>query len=395
MEINIFNYNTLSKYCVLSYGEITSSKITTIENGKFGSSPTPSFSINLTPESERDNHDAETALTELRSFFSELQTYAFGFPVVPISYVNTPITLYPNTYYYSPRNATFSDIQIILDAEGDSNAVFFIGIQNQLLFNNILSIELINGATNRNVYWYGLQIIFTGNSPATIPGIFFGYNSISFENTANILGNLYSGAGSISFLETSSVHAITPPPPPDPTPTPAPIPLPISDICFLGDTPITTDQGNILIKNIKPKIHTFNNTPVIAITKIITNDKYLICFDKDSLGENYPNKQTVMSKNHKIKYNGVMIEAFNFVNKFENVYKVEYNGEILYNILMKKYGLINVNNLTCETLHPKNFIARLYTDKTIKNKQNLITNMNKSILENDYNSYKKTMKYFL
>ena len=167
-------------------------------------------------------------------------------------------------------------------------------------------------------------------------------------------------------------------------------PPPISNICFLSDTPITTDQGICSIECINTDINTIDNKQIISITQTVTQDKYLVCFEKNSLGVNYPINKTIMSKDHKIYYKGKMISAYKFINHFENVKKIKYNGEILYNILMEKYEKINVNNLICETLHPKNIIAKLYTsnlNKEYKNK--IIVIMNNSIINNDHKSYKK------
>jgi hypothetical protein len=40
--------------------------------------------------------------------------------------------------------------------------------------------------------------------------------------------------------------------------------------------------------------------------------------------------------------------------------KVPY-GQLLYNILLEDYGIVLANNLICETLNPKNVIAKLCT----------------------------------
>ncbi len=37
------------------------------------------------------------------------------------------------------------------------------------------------------------------------------------------------------------------------------ISAPVTNICFLAGTPVTTDQGNIPIEKINPKIHTIRN----------------------------------------------------------------------------------------------------------------------------------------
>lgn len=52
-----------------------------------------------------------------------------------------------------------------------------------------------------------------------------------------------------------------------------------------------------------------------------------------------------------------MREANTFLYKFKNV------GKVKYNVLMKEYSHMLVNNLICETLHPENIFAKLYTKK--------------------------------
>jgi hypothetical protein len=141
--------------------------------------------------------------------------------------------------------------------------------------------------------------------------------------------------------------------------------LPISNICFLSNTPVVTNQGIVLIEKLDPNIHTINNKRIVAITKTLTFDKYLICFEKNSLDHYKPRKDTYMTKDHRVYYNGKSMKAIEFVGKYPGVKKVKYNGEILYNILMDKYEKITVNNLICETLHPKNPIAKLYNDKNL------------------------------
>jgi hypothetical protein len=162
----------------------------------------------------------------------------------------------------------------------------------------------------------------------------------------------------------------------------------ISNICFPAGTPVTTDQGNIPIDKINPEIHTIHNNPIVAITKTITQDTHLVCFEKHALGLNKPNKKTVTSKNHKVYYNGKMTKAHHFLKQFKNVTEIEYNGEILYNVLMEKHDKLKVNNLTFETLDPKNIIAKLCTSNFDKEyKDNIIVMINNSIMQNDHRLY--------
>jgi uncharacterized delta-60 repeat protein len=136
--------------------------------------------------------------------------------------------------------------------------------------------------------------------------------------------------------------------------------VPISNICFPANTLISTNQGNIAIQYLDPKIHTIRNKKIQLITKTVTQDKYLVCFEKDSLDKNVPSEKTIITKNHGIFYKGKMIYAKEFINKFDNVKKIKYTGETLYNVLLKEHDKMMVNNLICETLHPENKMVELY-----------------------------------
>jgi streptogramin lyase len=134
-----------------------------------------------------------------------------------------------------------------------------------------------------------------------------------------------------------------------------------SSICFIANTPIVTDQGIIAIDKINPKVHTIRNNQIKLITKTVTDDKYLVCFEKDALGPNIPSKTTIMSKNHALLYKGKMVRAKDLINKNNSIYRVKYTGETLYNVLMETHEKILVNNLVCETLEPNCMIAELFT----------------------------------
>ena len=133
--------------------------------------------------------------------------------------------------------------------------------------------------------------------------------------------------------------------------------LPTSPICFPAGTPILTDQGYIPIDKITSQ--TLHGKK-IQLTKTITTDRYLICFEKDSLEKNVPFQRTLVSKNHMIYYKQYALRAKDMIPYFENVYKVKYTGEVLYNVLIDIHGLMKVNNMTCETLDPTHAIAKLY-----------------------------------
>ena len=141
--------------------------------------------------------------------------------------------------------------------------------------------------------------------------------------------------------------------------TSEPVPV-ISNTCFPKGTPITTNQGTISIEEINPNKHTIRNKKIVAVTQTVSTEDSLICFEKNSLGNQIPSQRTIMSMNHVVFFGGMGIQAKKFVGKVENIKKVDYNGEILYNILLEDYDKMLVNNIIVETLHPSNRVAKLF-----------------------------------
>jgi alpha-tubulin suppressor-like RCC1 family protein len=136
-----------------------------------------------------------------------------------------------------------------------------------------------------------------------------------------------------------------------------------TNICFVAGTPIKTDQGSIDIERINIDKHTINKNKIIAITKTKNEtDDSLVFFEKNSIAKNYPKKDTIISRRHKILYKGVFKEAQEYINE-TTIYEIKYNDETLYNVLLDKHSTMKVNNLICETLHPENKVALFYKEK--------------------------------
>jgi uncharacterized delta-60 repeat protein len=176
-----------------------------------------------------------------------------------------------------------------------------------------------------------------------------------------------------------------------------PFPPPIVPICFPAGTPVLTDQGNIDIEKINPEFHTIHRKPIIAITQSVMNENNIVCIEKHSLGINIPNKRTYISNYHGIIYNNKLIPAKQLVGRLQGIYYVKYNGETLYNVLMEKHYIMNVNNIRVETLNPRNIVAKLYTNEhTPEEKAKIILEINETSKNNinnhnyeSYNGYEK------
>ena len=171
--------------------------------------------------------------------------------------------------------------------------------------------------------------------------------------------------------------------------------VPASNICFPAGTPILTDQGIVNIDQINTDLHSIDGQEIIGITKTVTLDKYLIGFKPNAVGLNIPTQPTLMSKDHKIMFKGQLVPAERFLKFSKDVVKVKYSGETLYNVLLAEHGLIGVNNMICETLHPDNVIAKLYrSTASQKYKNNIVYEINEALQTRDLPKYKALLNTF-
>ena len=174
----------------------------------------------------------------------------------------------------------------------------------------------------------------------------------------------------------SGITVVDSTPPPDP-------------ICFPKGTPVSTNLGPVAIEKLNPDKHTIRGHNIVAITQSRPLQKHIVCFEKDALSKNVPSQQTLCSMEHKVFFKGEMIKARNLVDLCENVTFVNYNGETLFNVLLKKHDKMMINNLICETLHPENIAAKISTMKDVQKKNKAIQELTKIIKENNVPEYQK------
>jgi hypothetical protein len=165
-----------------------------------------------------------------------------------------------------------------------------------------------------------------------------------------------------------------------------------SNICFPAGTPVLTDQGIFPIDKLSTMKHTINGQEIKNITTTVTRDPYLISFEKNSIGRNMPSERTIMTKDHKIEFEGRLVPAYRFLDFSSDVKKVKYSGERLYNVLLAKHGRMRINNMVCETLDPDNVIAKLYSNKYNNDERvELICQMNNSLHNRNLLEYKRVV----
>ena len=130
--------------------------------------------------------------------------------------------------------------------------------------------------------------------------------------------------------------------------------------CFPEKTPINCDQGIIDIDKINPKYHTIQGKKILSITKSIYELDTIVCIEKDAFYKNVPCKNTLLTNEHKLFYNGKMIEAIKLVDLNDKIYIKKNKSKFVYNVLLEKYDKMLVNNLIVDTLHPESKIAKYY-----------------------------------
>ena len=227
----------------------------------------------------------------------------------------------------------------------------------------------------------------SGSSVALLAPSSVTYSPAPYNGLTYGRGGANSASGSDGYVEISWVVPL-PTPTPTPTPTPSPSP-PISNICFPAGTPIKTDQGIVAIDHIDTAYHTIGGKRILDITQTVSLDRFLVKFNKDCLGPNWPSADTIMTKEHKVLYTGKLAPAYKFLNISSDVKRVKYTGEIVYNVLMEKHELMNVNNLICETLHPDNLIAKIYRNRfTDDYNERVIYIMNDALERRKFYEYK-------
>jgi uncharacterized delta-60 repeat protein len=275
----------------------------------------------------------------------------------------------------------------VLALQSDNKIVITGGFTNTTTFAEGFSLARFNtnGTLDLTFGLAGLGYIF---SDLVSPNTETGY-SVAIQNDGKVLvGGTAAGiedSGSEFYFILARYFGFPPFPPP------------IVPICFPAGTPVLTDQGNIPIEEINPEFHTIHRKPIIAITQSIMNENNIVCIEKHSLGINIPNKRTYISNYHGIIYKNKLIPAKQLVGRLHGIYYVKYNGETLYNVLMEKHYIMNVNNIRVETLNPRNIVAKLYTNEhTPEEKAKIILEINETSKNNinnhnykSYNGYEK------
>ena len=136
---------------------------------------------------------------------------------------------------------------------------------------------------------------------------------------------------------------------------------PSSNACFPCGTLVRTDQGEVAIEKLCKSVHTVRGRNVLGVTAITNVDDKVVLFKAHSLFPNVPCRDTYVSLNHKVFYDGNMHCARVFAAHidFPNVIFVPDSHSVLYNVLLSQHVHMVVSNLLVETLDPSHALCAL------------------------------------
>ena len=174
-----------------SIGPVTSTPVTYV-NGSVGSNtalPTGFIPSNVSGSIQGMDVSTANAAADLTNIYNYLNTLPADIDLMDPANFGYNLVLTPHTYLLTP--ATMLTDTVILNAEGDANAVFIFRINGSFLTSTSSDIKLINGAQAKNVYWL-------------INGAVHIYDNSIFNGTMVV-----AGAITLNTLDTFNGRALT------------------------------------------------------------------------------------------------------------------------------------------------------------------------------------------
>ena len=146
---------------------------------------------------------AAQAAADVNIAYGSISPLACG-QVLGVGLGNTQ-TLAPNVYCTGAASTLNGDL--ILDGQGNPNAVFIFKIGGALATSTFSSVTLINGASFCNVYWQVNGAVSLGTS-SVFRGTILANGAISLANGASLFGRALSTAGAISLDNNTITNGI-------------------------------------------------------------------------------------------------------------------------------------------------------------------------------------------
>ena len=186
-------------------GAVTNSGITHV-TGDVGTNTglTTGFQAENVTGTIHSNPDTATAqaAADLGVVYTYLNTLPTDIELLYPAQFGNDLVLTPHTYLMNAATVLIGEV--VLDAQGNNDAVFVIKINGALSTGTFAKVILVNGAQSKNVYWkVDGAISISDNS--TIKGTFVGNNgAVDIMTGVNLDGRAFSTTGT---LTTSAITA--------------------------------------------------------------------------------------------------------------------------------------------------------------------------------------------
>ncbi|MDD4624401.1 MAG: ice-binding family protein [Bacilli bacterium] len=204
--LTTINQGTTKDFAVLAGSTITNTGSSTI-NGDIGLYPGTSLinkeGITLDGTIHLTDSVADVAKNDLTTAYNQVSG------LLPVSRIATQLggqTLKPGIY--DSADGTFNITgTLILDAEGDSNAIFIFKTSSTLITATSSKISLINNAQHCNVYWKVGSSATLGTNSSFV-GHIYALSSITATTGAKIQGQLLARDGAVTLDSNTIINTV-------------------------------------------------------------------------------------------------------------------------------------------------------------------------------------------
>lgn len=195
------NLATSGNYSVLGATTVTNTNLSVIGQS-VGLSPGPSIvgfppGIVLPPGTIQ-NADAVTlqAQNDLTTAYNDAANRITEFPNTNADLVG--LTLAPGVYSAASKAPLGLTGELVLDGQGNQNAVFIFQTDSTLITGSASSIRVINGASECNIFWQ-VGSSATLGSGSTFVGNILALTSVSVNNSVTVHGRALAQTGAVTL----------------------------------------------------------------------------------------------------------------------------------------------------------------------------------------------------
>lgn len=284
------------------------------------------------------------------SILSQGSDFSFSYWMYPTQDMSS----YQAIFATSTDNTSTGDFQISVKPTGSTNEIYMhsdssyshiIGIVTTDVWNHIVVTYKHNSGTNATLKTYlngSNQYNYTNTQVAPVAaGYKFDVVKVGVNRNEDDGGQFFVGYlsafsfydGELTQTEIDDLYSD-------------------NEICYHESTFVLTKNGYKSIKDLKrgDLIKTFHNNyqPLSKLIKSINVSQEFILFPKNSICDNVPNQDFMITRGHPIYYKDDYYLSENFIN--DKIKIIKDKSPYMYHLVFDTHEVINTNNLTTTSL---------------------------------------------